>query len=246
VITGASTGIGKAVALALAARGAKVGLIARRDDLLQELAAEIRATNGTAVGVAADVTDRQAVLAAVAKLRDQLGPIDLMFANAGIGEHTGAYEMNVPAVEATMKVNFLGVVYAFESVLADMIQRNRGHLVAVSSMASLKGLPTSAAYSASKAAVNNYCEGLRIELHGTGIAVTSILPGFIATPMTAKYPRKMPWLMTAEEAARRILTALHRKPAVYAFPWQMRVLLNVARWAPDSFVARKVREVTNG
>lgn len=240
VVTGASSGIGRAVAVALAARGAKVGLVARREQLLEETADQIRRAGGKAEIAAADITDRPAVLAAVAGLKQKLGPVDLMFANAGLGVYSGAYDMNVPVVEQMVHVNFLGVVYAFEAVMADMIDRKRGHLVAVSSLAAFKGLPGSAGYSATKAAVNNYCESLRIELRGSGVAVTCVCPGFIDTAMTATNDRPMPMLMTAEEGGRRILTALHRRPGVFSFPWPMRALMQVAKYAPDWYVAAKV------
>lgn len=240
VVTGASSGIGRALAKALAAQGARVGVTARRADQLAELAAEVRAAGGTIAAAPADVADRAALLAAVRRLTEILGPVDLLIANAGVGAPTGAVAMNVPAVEHLMRVNFLGVVYSFEAVMADMLARKTGHLVAISSLAAYKGLPGSAAYCASKAAVNAYVEGLRIELRSHGVAVTTVCPGFVATPMTAKNPRPMPWLLTPDEAARRILTALRRKPAVYDFPWPMRLVMWLAKWAPDRIIARQM------
>jgi short-subunit dehydrogenase len=240
VVTGASSGIGRSLAKALAARGARVGVTARRADLLAELVTEVRAAGGTIEAAPADVADRAATVAAVRQLAETLGPVELLIANAGIGAHTGADPMNVPAVEHQMRVNFLGVVYAFEAVMESMLARKAGHLVAVSSMAAYKGLPGSAGYCASKAAVNSYLEALRIELRSRGVAVTAVCPGFIDTPMTKKNPRPMPWLMTADEAARRILVALQGKPAVYDFPRRMRMLMWLSKWAPDRLIARQV------
>jgi short-subunit dehydrogenase len=240
VITGASSGIGRALATALAARGARVGVTARRAELLGELVREVRAAGGTIEAAPADVADRVAIESAISALCEKLGPADLLIANAGVGVSSGVGPHHVEVVEQTMRVNFLGVVYAFDAVLDGMLSRGSGHLVAVSSLAAFKGLPGSAAYCASKAAVNAYCEGLRIELRPRGVAVTAVCPGFVATPMTESNARPMPMLMRPDEAARRILVALRRKPAVFAFPWPMRVLMEVAKWAPDAAIAKRV------
>src|SRR6516165_2903285 len=185
VITGASSGIGWAVARELAGCGCRLGLIARREDRLKALADEIRAAGGKAVYAVADVGERAQTLSAFRTVRDQLGPVDLLLANAGLGLPTPLEPMNVPQVESMFRVNTLGVVYAIEAVLPEMLRRGKGHLAAVSSLASYKGLPGESGYCASKAAVNVYMEGLRIQLRSRGIAVTTICPGFIQTPMTA-------------------------------------------------------------
>ncbi|QDU19980.1 SDR family NAD(P)-dependent oxidoreductase [Urbifossiella limnaea] len=240
IVTGASSGIGRALAVALARQGRPVGAVARRADLLAELAAEVRAAGGTIETAVADVADRAGLAAAIHGLEQKLGPTDLLIANAGMGGETGAVEMNVPQVEAIMRVNFLGVVYAIEAVLPGMIERRAGHVVGISSVAAYKGLPGAAAYCASKAAVNVYLEGLRIELRKLGVAVTAVCPGFVRTPMVAKNP-PMPFLMEPEAAAARILGALPGKPKVFEFPRRMKWLIRLARWAPDRFVARKVK-----
>jgi short-subunit dehydrogenase len=139
------------------------------------------------------------------------------------------------------QVNVLGVVYSLEAVLPQMLARGQGHIAAVSSLGAYKGLPGEWGYSASKAAVNNIMEGLRIQVRDRGIAVTTICPGFIRTPMTAVNTFKMPWLLEADEAARRIVRALGRRRKVYNFPWQTNLLMKLARWAPDWAVARMMR-----
>lgn len=238
VVTGASGGIGRAVAVALAARGVRVGATARRADRLDQLAAEVRAAGGTIETAVADVGDRDRIVPAVRGLAEKLGPIDLLIANAGVSDESGADPQNVPGVERMLRVNFLGVVYAFEAVLPDMLNRKSGHLVAISSLAAYKGLPGSAGYCASKAAVNAYCEGLRIELRPRGVTVTAVCPGFVRTDMTADKAHPMPYLMSADEAARRIVTALPRRPAVFDFPAPMRLLMWLAKWAPDWYVGK--------
>ena len=245
VITGASSGIGRELAKELARRGMTVGVIARRSELLQELIADIRAAGGTVEAAVADVTDRAGLRAAVEGLAEKLGPVDLMVANAGIGEPTGADPMNVPGVERMTQVNFLGVVYAFESVLPAMLERKTGHLVAVSSMASYKGLPGAAGYCATKAAVNSYCESLRIELGNRGVAVTCVCPGFIRTPMTADQTHPMPFLMNADRAARKIADALRRRVKVYNFPWRLYRLMRLTYWLPDFVLRRRAMRIND-
>jgi short-subunit dehydrogenase len=238
VITGASSGIGWALAKALAAEQCRVGLLARRRDRLDALADEVRQTGGTAAVAAANVADRVQTLSAIHSLRDQLGPVDLLVANAGIGTETLLDPVNLDDVEATFQVNVLGVVYAFAAVLPEMLQRGRGHLAAVSSLAAYKGFPGESAYCASKAAVNSYLEGLRIQLRHRGIAVTTICPGFVWTPMVeVEGFRKMPGLMSADEAARRIVGGLRRRLKVYNFPWTTTLLVKLTRWLPDWLVA---------
>ncbi len=143
-----------------------------------------------------------------------------------------------------MRVNLFGVLYAIEGVLPEMLQRGTGHLAAMSSLAAYKGLPGESGYCASKAAVNVYMEGLRIQLRNRGIAVTTICPGFIKTPMTDVYEFRMPWLMDADRAAGKILRALARRYKVYNFPWQTTLLMKSTRWLPDWVLAKSLKGYT--
>jgi short-subunit dehydrogenase len=238
VITGASSGIGWELAKQLGAQHARVGILARRPDKLAELAGLIQQAGGSAAFVPVDITDREQVRSAIGQLRDRLGPIDLLVANAGVGVPTLLEPMNVGDVEKMYRVNVFGVIYAIEAVLPEMRQRRRGHLAAVSSLAAYKGLPGESGYSSTKAAVNNYMEGLRIHLRGSGVHVTTICPGFVKTPMTEMNDFHMPWVLEAGEAARRILRALGRKCKVYNFPWQMALMMKLTRWLPDWVMAR--------
>lgn len=239
VVTGASSGIGWELAKQLAAEGCKVGLLARRADLLGTLAAEITAAGGTAAVAAADVSDREAVTAGIASLRAALGPIDLAVANAGFGRVTLLDPVNIADVETTVRVNLLGVAYTFAAVMPEMLARKTGHLVAISSLAGYRGLPGESAYCASKAAVNVYLDGLRIHLRGTGVKATTICPGFIKTPMTEKTdPKHMPWLMTADVAARKMVRAIKAGKKVYNFPRRLSLLVKLSRWLPDWAITR--------
>jgi short-subunit dehydrogenase len=233
VVTGASSGIGWELAKTLAGKQCAVGVIARRQDRLEALVQEIRAGGGKAAWAGADITDRQQTLAAFRSLRDALGPVDLLIANAGYGVPTFLEPINMDEIEASFKINTMGVIYSIEAVLPEMLQRGQGHLAAVSSLASYLGMPGESAYCASKAAVNVYMEGLRIQLRRRGIHVTTVCPGFIHTPMTAHNTFRMPFVMNADRAAQLIVRALERKKKVYNFPWQTAFLMKLTTWFPD-------------
>jgi short-subunit dehydrogenase len=237
VVTGASSGIGWALAQGLAAEGYRVGLMARRKDKLDELAETIRRGGGAAAVAPGDVGSWEETAAAVTRLADELGPIDLLVANAGVGLPTLCDPVNLSDVQEMIRVNLLGVIYAFTAVLPSMLERGRGHLAAVSSLAAYKGLPGESAYCASKAAVNTYLEGLRIQLRGRGIRVTTLCPGFVRTPMTAGNSFAMPGLLEADGAARRMVRALRKKRKVYNFPWQTWLLMQLIRRLPDRVLA---------
>jgi short-subunit dehydrogenase len=242
VVTGASSGIGWELAKVLASQGCKVGLLARRQEPLELLAKEIENAGGTAALAVADVSERRQTLDAIQVLTTQLGAVDLLVANAGVGAPTLVDPINIADVEKMIRVNLLGVIYSIEAVLPEMLKRGKGHLAAVSSMASYKGLPGESAYCASKAAVNVYMEGLRIQLRDHGIAVTTVCPGFVKTPMTAVNEFHMPFVMEADKAARRIARALERKVKVYNFPKRMLLLMKLTACLPDWIVARAMNK----
>lgn len=244
VVTGASSGIGRALVRALAAEGCRVGAVARRRDLLDELAREVRGAGGTIAVAAADVSDRTQTHDAIAAVREALGPIDLLIANAGLGGPTPLEPFDVAAIERFYRVNVFGVLYAIEAVLPEMLARRRGHLVGISSLAGYKGLPGSHGYTSSKAALNNFLEGLRLQfrIKAIPVTVTTVCPGFVRTDMTAKHRFKMPFLLEPDEAARRILRAVRRRTAVYNFPWPTSLLMGAAAWMPDWLAAYLLRD----
>jgi short-subunit dehydrogenase len=242
IITGASSGIGWSLAQELARHGASVGLVARRRERLEQLAEEIRRQGGRAAFAAADVGNQAQAAEAIQELVRELGLVDLVVANAGIGMPTLLNPTNIADVEAMFRINVLGMVYAFDAVLPHMIERRAGHLAGISSMASYKGLPGESAYCASKAAMNIYLEGLRIRLRDHGITVSTICPGFVRTPMTEVNKFHMPWLLEADDAARRIVRALERRKKVFNFPWQMAWLMAITRMLPDWMLVRMMRD----
>ncbi len=233
LVTGASSGIGRGLATELARRGAAVGLLARRADALQDIVEEIVTAGGQAIPLPADVTDEQAVRRAVNDLKTKSGPIDVLFANAGVGITAHATNLNAEAVAKLFDVNVIGVVNSVAAVIGDMIQRGQGQLVAISSLAAYRGLPKSAAYCSSKAAVSAFFESLRLDLHASGVEVTIIHPGFIKTPLTAGRQAQLPWLMEVSEAVNKILKATEARKKSYAFPWQLATIVRAGMFMPN-------------
>src|SRR5688572_5712987 len=207
IVTGASSGIGRALALELGKRGARLGLTARRAEELLKVAEEVGRAGGEALAMPADVRDPEAMKAAAGRVREKWGRIDVLVANAGMSSTTAATSLNAGEVGDVISVNVLGVVNSVAAVLPSMLERGGGHLVAISSLASYRGMPKSGAYSASKAAVSTFFESLRVDLRKSGVAVTTVHPGFIRTPMTAGRKTKLPFLMEVEPAARLIVRA---------------------------------------
>jgi short-subunit dehydrogenase len=231
-ITGASSGIGRAMAVELGGRGASVGLLARRGDVLQEIVAEVEAAGGRALALAADVRDAGAVRQAAEELRKAFGPVDVLVANAGVGVTSDAKDLSAEAVADVINVNVIGAVNSAAAVLPSMVERGQGQLVVISSLAAYRGLPKSAAYCASKAAVSTFFESLRVDLRGTNVDVTIIHPGFIKTPLTAGRHADMPYLMELDDAVKKMVRAIETGKKSYAFPWQLASIVRAAMIMP--------------
>lgn len=246
MVTGASSGLGRGLSLALARDGWRVGLLARRQALLDEVAAEVRELGGAALPLPVDVSDREALHAALRKGEAELGPTDLLIANAGIAERrAGPGSVDGERARILFGVNVLGTAYAVEAVLPGMLERRRGHVVGVSSIAGFRGLPTAPFYSASKAAMSAFLEGLRADLGGSGVAVTVVHPGYVRTPMTAGNRHRMPWIMDEDDAVRVMMRAIRQRRRSVAFPlrtaWLMRLLRFLPPFAWDALTARAAR-----
>ena len=231
LITGASSGIGRALATQLARKGAAVGLLARREDVLKQVAESIESGGGRALPLPADVTDAAAVREAARKLRQGFGPIDLLVANAGISVNTFVPDLCEKKIADLMNVNVIGVVNSVSAVLPDMINRGRGHLVGNSSLAAYRGLPKTAAYCASKAAVSSFLEAIRIDLRGSGVDVTIIHPGFVKTPLI-EHIRRTPYVMELDQAVKKIIRAIEKRKKRYSFPWQLATLARACKIMP--------------
>lgn len=231
IITGASSGIGAAMARELSRRGYSLALLARRAELLEQLARELPNT----VAIPCDVTDSNAVRKAVSGA----GTIDLAIANAGIGA-TGWAVKTIEGAEFMMRVNYFGMLYLFEAVIPQMMDRRSGRFAGIASLAGLRGLPTSSGYSASKAAMQAFLDSARIELAPLGIKVTTVNPGFITTAMTEKNTFKMPFLMTAERAAKIIIDGIERGKRIVEFPLPMSLFTRFGRMLPAAVYDRVV------
>jgi short-subunit dehydrogenase len=235
-LTGASSGIGAALAAEFARRGATLGLVARRREGLDALLAT---APGRHHRYAVDVTDRDALVAAAREFEDATGGADIVIANAGIsiGVLTEYYE-DLDAFGDVFRTNVLAMAYTFHPFIGQMRARGRGTLVGVGSVAGIRGLPGSEAYCASKAAVHSYCESLRVELRKSGVKVATIAPGFVRTPLTAKNPYRMPFLLEPAEFARRAADAIVAGVSYRVIPWQMGVVAKLLRLLPNPLFDR--------
>jgi short-subunit dehydrogenase len=230
-ITGASSGIGEALARFYAKQGASVGLYARRETELARVAASLAPAR--VATYAGDVRDAASLARAAAAFIARFGAPDVVIANAGVSRGTVTdYAEDLPAFRAVFDTNVLGLVNAFHPFLAPMRAARRGTLVGIASVAGFRGLPGSGAYSASKAAAIGYLESLRVELRASGIAVVTVCPGYVATPMTAQNPYRMPFLMRPEVAARKIARAIARRRRFYVLPWPMALVGRLLRALP--------------
>jgi len=231
-ITGASSGLGKALSLELAAQGAFVAVAARRLPLLEDVASDIRARGGRALAIALDVRDRGAVREALHRASGEMGSLDMVIANAGVGTSGDARSLGWADVEEVLAVNVAGALATLVEAIPLMLAQERGHLVTVSSLAGRRGLPRAGAYGASKAALSAFAETLRLDLSASGIRVTDVRPGFIDTPATRGAGHPMPMKWPVDRAARAIVRALGRQPRVITFPWPLALLTALGRGMP--------------
>jgi len=235
LITGASSGIGRALALHYAQRGARVACLARRGDLLEALAGEHNATlTGELIPYQIDVQDREQLIAVVKQAEARFGGLDVVIANAGRG-HSLDHRSDAPdldGLEQTLRINYLAAITTLTTALPGMLQRGSGALAGVSSVGAARGLASSSGYTASKSALANHLEAMRVELRGSGVSVSIISPGFVATPMVENLEGKLPFVVSPERAAMLIARAIAAGKRDYAFPWQMRLLRRVMRAMP--------------
>jgi short-subunit dehydrogenase len=234
LVTGASSGIGRGVAVEIARRGARVGLFARRGETLEEIVREIESLGGQSLALPGDVQDASSVRSAADRLHDEFGVIDVLIANAGIGSTNDAAELRANEVANVINVNVIGAANSVAAVVPGMVARRSGQLVVISSLAAYRGLPKSAAYCSSKAGVSAFFESLRLDLRPRGIDVTIIHPGFIKTPLTAGRHAQMPFLMDLEVAVDKIVTAIEKKKKSYSFPWQLASVVRAGMFMPTS------------
>jgi short-subunit dehydrogenase len=236
-LTGASSGLGEALARHYASRGAVVGMFARRADALSRIAHSL--PGRTLLTYAGDVRDADSLRAAASDFVQRHGAPDIVIANAGVSRGVLTdHPEDVAVFRAILETNVLGMVHTFGPFLPAMRARRAGALVGIASVAGLRGLPGSGAYSASKAAAIAYLESLRVELRGSGVAVVTVCPGYIATPMTARNPYRMPFIMRPDAAARRIARAIAHRRRFYVLPWPMAIAARALRALPRGMYDR--------
>jgi short-subunit dehydrogenase len=239
LVTGASSGLGRALALWFARRGAKVWAAARRAELLDSLATEPSARPGTIVPLVLDVSDIAAVRRVLPEIDDQAeGGLEVVIANAGVGGEANPRKDTWDKVERMIRVNVTGAAATLATLAPRMAARGRGHLVGISSLAGWMVTPKMGVYSATKMFVQVYCDGLHLDLKSAGVQVTCINPGFVKSELTAKNRFKMPFLLEADDAADRMGRAILRGEKQFAYPWPMVLATRAARWVPDTVIAR--------
>ncbi len=233
-VTGASTGIGRELSLRLSRQGVRVAASARSGDKLAELVAADAGIRAFPL----DVTDHAEVAAVHRCIVEAMGPVELAVLNAGVWHPMQASAYDAGQAIHSMQVNYFGIVNALESLIPAMIANGKGQIALVASVAGYRGLPMSAAYAPSKAAVINLAEVLRLELSRQGIVVSLVNPGFVETPMTAVNDFPMPYILKADDAADRILRGLEKGRFEIAFPWQLVGMLKLLRLLPNGLYLR--------
>jgi len=230
-VTGASSGLGRQIAISLAARGDAIVVVARRRELLDALVREIEAAGGRARAITCDVTDREQVSRAVALVESTDGPIERLVSCVGGGKRTMIDGFRAAQVEQMLSLNVMGTANCLEAVLPRMLDRQRGHIVAISSLGAARGLPSAAEFSAAKAALSTLLEGLRVDLKPRGIDVTILSPGFVRSDENRKRrPMEVPLVV----AAARMVKAIERRRKSYSFPQWLAFLLAVLRYLPPT------------
>lgn len=243
LVTGASSGIGRAIALELGRRGCRVALLARSEGPLAELAREIDAAGGEGLALPTDVTSEEQVAAAVAAAAERFGGLRLVVANAGLGRYAPVAEQPAEHVETTIQTNYVGLTRTVRLALPHLLAGAPSHLVGVTSSAGLIPHRTASAYCASKAASTAYLAALRIEVKGRGVGVTTICPGLVETPFVERadlvpsrhMPRLANWTvpaLDAEQVARATVRAVERDKREVVMPFMMRFFVAFRRLAP--------------
>jgi NADP-dependent 3-hydroxy acid dehydrogenase YdfG len=241
LITGASSGIGRALAAEYASRGARVALAARRPAELERTLALVREKGGDGFVFPLDVTDVDAVRDTIRRAARDLGSLDMVIANAGFGGVMDAASMRWEDVAPMLRTNIDGAIATLLAAVPILVEQKSGQLVGISSLAGRRALPQAAIYSATKAAVSAFLESLRIDLRAAGVRVTDVQPGFVHTPGTAGNSNPMPFLWPVEKAARVIARRLERAPALVSFPWPLAALTAFARLLPHWLYAPIIR-----
>jgi short-subunit dehydrogenase len=232
-LTGATSGIGLALADELAARGARLAITARRTELLDDIKQRLLGTGGSVKSYPGDVSQLPQMKQIAEQIEADLGPIEIVIANAGNHIFTVPEKFDSKEYLDLMQLNYGGMLHCFEAVIPSMLARKRGNLVGVASLAGYRGLPRAAAYGASKAAMIHFMESIRFHLKNHGLKITIVNPGFVKTPLTDKNDFYMPFLIDSPRAARSICNGIERGAQVIAFPWPFSWIISLGRMLPS-------------
>lgn len=244
LITGASSGIGREMAVQLGRQGCRVALTGRRESKLQDAVQAVAEAGGEPLALLGSVSDPQTVKEHYSRVKEHWGGLDWAILNAGVGDSKSAREFSAENVTWTFETNVFGAAYWLEAVLPDMIQAGSGVVAGISSLAAFRGLPNSGAYSSSKAALSALLESVRIDLRGTGVDVVIVCPGFVKSELTARNrPQDMLFLLETEDGARRVLRGIERRRRLVHFPWPLSIPMaylvpNLPGWLYDRLVSR--------
>lgn len=222
LITGATSGLGRGMAVLLARRGWKLALTGRRVDALSETARLVRDAGGEALVLPGSVTDMGEVRAQYAAVKAAWGGLDWAILNAGVSESMDSKAFSAELVRWTFDANLLGVARWLEVLIPDMVAQGSGVIAGISSLAAFRGLPQSGPYSASKAALNSLLESVRVDLYSTGVEIVTVCPGFVKSEMTVRHaPGSMPFLMETADGAAAIVAGIDARRRVVHFPWPL-------------------------
>jgi len=247
LITGASSGLGREMAVQLAREGARVAITGRREEKLQAAAQAVRAAGGECLTLLGDVTHLAQVKGHYAQIKKAWGGVDWAILNAGVGDSMNARQFSADNYHWTFATNVGGVVNWMETLIPDMLAAKRGVIAGVASLAGFRGLPQSGAYSASKAALISLLESSRVDLRGTGVDIVTVCPGLVKSEMTDRNEKKqMPFLLETDDGARRIIDGIKARRRVVHFPWQLSLPMiylfhNVPGFLYDWFASRFVK-----
>jgi short-subunit dehydrogenase len=230
LVTGATSGIGKALTKELAKENCRLILMSRRFELLQQLKSELELNDNNCLILKCDVGKKDEVAISFKSIREKMGTVDIAVLNVGRPVNVQSY--NSQAAEETIGANFMGIVYCVEQLLPNFLRKKDGMIIGVSSLADNRGFSGSGFYCASKAAASIYLEGLRVELKPYNVKVITVKPGFVKTPMTDQNNFKMPFLMSPEKAAQIIIVGMKKEKRIIQFPWQMVLLTRLVGFLP--------------
>jgi short-subunit dehydrogenase len=244
LVTGATSGLGREIAVQLARRGWQIALSGRRPEKLKEAAAAVREAGGEALELLGAVDVPEDVKNHHAKILEAWGGVDWAILNAGVGDSQDAREFSAENVRWTMDINVMGAAYWLEALIPGMIAQGAGKIAGVSSIAGFRGLPKAGAYCASKAALTTLLESTRVDLRDTGVEVLTVCPGFVKSELTDRNdPRDMLFLLETTDGASRIIRGIEAGRKLIHFPWQLSMLMiyivhNLPNWLYDVVIRR--------